>query len=100
MQQRPKVLLADDDPVFLRLLPSQLASKDLEISTATNGGAVLDVLQKKDFDVVVLDVELPDISGLEVLERIRSQESAPEVIMLTGDTSLTTGLDSMRKGAS
>lgn len=99
MQQKLRVLLADDDPVFLRLLPTQLASKDLEISTTTNGRSVLDVLSKREFDVVVLDIDLPDLSGIEVLEKIRSGETGPEVVMLTVDSSLATGLKAMRHGA-
>ncbi|NNE65357.1 MAG: sigma-54-dependent Fis family transcriptional regulator [Pyrinomonadaceae bacterium] len=99
MQQKLRVLLADDDPVFLRLLPTQLANENFEISTATTGGSVLDVLEKREFDVVILDVDLPDISGIEVLKTIRTLESAPEVIMLTADTSLETGLTAMRAGA-
>jgi DNA-binding NtrC family response regulator len=99
MQQTVKVLLADDDPVFLRLLPVELATKDLEISTTVNGRSVLDAIEKKDFDVVILDVELPDISGVEVLAKIRSLASSPEVIMLTSDSSLETGLEAMRLGA-
>ncbi len=99
MAQKLKILLADDDPVFLRLLPTQLAKKDLEISTAVNGRSVLNILERRDFDVVILDVDLPDISGIEVLKTIRMSRSGPEVIILTGDTSLETGLAAMRLGA-
>ncbi len=99
MQQKLKILLADDDPVFLRLLPTQLARKDLEISTAVNGRSVLDILEKREFDVIILDVDLPDLSGIEVLKTVRMGQSGPEVIILTGDTSLETGLAAMRLGA-
>jgi DNA-binding NtrC family response regulator len=64
-----------------------------------NGRSVLDILEKKNFDVVILDVELPDISGIEVLKTIRRFQTAPEVIMLTSDTSLATGIEAMRLGA-
>ncbi len=99
MQQEPKVLLADDDPVFLRLLPTQLATKDIEFSTAADGRAVINVLRKRDFDVVILDVDLPDLSGIEVLEKIQKSHFPPQVIMLTGDSTLETGLRAMRLGA-
>ncbi|MEZ5307847.1 MAG: sigma-54 dependent transcriptional regulator [Pyrinomonadaceae bacterium] len=99
MDRRLTILIADDDPVFLKLLPAELALHGFSISTATGGKAVLDVLLKKDFDVVVLDVDLPDISGLEVLERIRMEPGSPEVIMVTADKSLETGLEAMRAGA-
>ncbi len=99
MTEKIKVLLADDDPVLVRLLPVQLRSEGLEISTTNRGQAVLDVLRKKDFDVVLLDVNLPDMSGVDVLSKIRQTENAPEVIMLTADKSLETGVQTMRLGA-
>lgn len=99
MANEIKVLLADDDPVLIRMLPTQLASDTLEVSTTTKGQAVLDILRKKDFDVVLLDVNLPDMSGVEVLSKIRQTENAPEVVMLTADKSLETGVETMRLGA-
>ncbi len=99
MTDKIKVLLADDDPVLIRLLPQQLSSDTMEISTTVQGQAVLDVLRKKDFDVILLDVNLPDMSGVEVLSKIRQTENAPEVIMLTADKSLETGVETMRLGA-
>ncbi|MDH3528641.1 MAG: sigma-54 dependent transcriptional regulator, partial [Acidobacteriota bacterium] len=56
-------------------------------------------LEKREFDVVILDVELPDYSGIDLLKTIRNQKTPPEVIMLTGDISLDTGLTAMRLGA-
>lgn len=99
MTDKIRVLLADDDPVLVRLLPRQLSSDKLQISTTDNGRAVLNVLRKKDFDVVLLDVNLPDMSGVEVLSKIVQTENAPEVIMLTADRSLETGIKTMRLGA-
>ncbi len=99
MTEKIKVLLADDDPVLIRMLTIQLASKAMEISTTDKGQAVLDVLRKKDFDVVLLDVNLPDMSGVDVLSKIRQTENAPEVVMLTADKSLETGVETMRLGA-
>lgn len=99
MTDKIKVLLADDDPVLVKLLSMQLSSETIEISTTDKGKSVLDGLRKKDFDVVLLDVNLPDISGVEVLSKIVQTENAPEVIMLTADKSLETGIKTMRLGA-
>lgn len=99
MTDKIKVLLADDDPVLVKLLPRQLSSETIEISTTDKGQTVLDVLRKKDFDVILLDVNLPDMSGVEVLSKIRQNENAPEIIMLTADKSLETGIEAMRLGA-
>src|SRR5205085_9557548 len=54
---------------------------------------------KNDFDVVLLDIRMPGLSGLDALREIRKLEDSPEVIMLTADTSLGTGLEAMRLGA-
>jgi two-component system, NtrC family, response regulator AtoC len=99
MRQKIKILLADDDPVLRRLLPSQISSDDFEFSTAESAKTVLSKLKEDDFDIVLLDVNLPDISGIEILPAIRQTENAPEVIMLTADKSLQTGIEAMRRGA-
>lgn len=99
MKEKIKVLIADDDPVLRRLLPSQISSKDFQFFTVENAQKVFGLLKEEDFDVVLLDVNLPDVSGIEILSAIRQQQEAPEVIMLTADKSLQTGIEAMRRGA-
>ncbi len=99
MKPKIKILLADDDPVLRRLLPFQLASDEFETSTVENGKEALSILREQDFDVILLDVNLPDISGLEILQKIRQSDDSPEVIMLTADSTLKTGIEAMRRGA-
>jgi two-component system, NtrC family, response regulator AtoC len=99
MKQKIKILLADDDPVLRRLLPSQITADDLEFTTVDSATSVLEKLKEEDFDVILLDVNLPDISGIEILPAIRQTENAPEVIILTADKSLQTGIEAMRRGA-
>ncbi len=99
MKQKIKVLLADDDPILRKLLPHQLSTEYFEISTVGNGQEVLNSLAEEDFDIVLLDVNLPEISGLEVLATIGQIQNAPEVVMLTADSSLQTGVEAMRRGA-
>ena len=99
MKQKTKVLLADDDPVLRKLLPYQLSSDNFEVSTVATAEEVLAAVKEEDFDIILLDVNLPEASGLEILTTIRQVENAPEVIMLTADLSLTTGIEAMRRGA-
>lgn len=99
MKQKTKVLLADDDPILRKLLPHQLSSSYFEVSTVADGQETLQALSEEDFDVVLLDVNLPAISGLEILSAVRQNEDAPEIIMLTSDTTLQTGVEAMRRGA-
>jgi DNA-binding NtrC family response regulator len=99
MNRKIRVLVVDDDPVFQELVPEQLAVFDFEAAVAATGQGALDTLRRTDYDVVLLDVNLPGLSGLDALRVIKQLEDAPEVIMLTGDNSLSTGIEAMRRGA-
>jgi two-component system, NtrC family, response regulator AtoC len=99
MRQKIKILLADDDPILRRLLPFQLSVSEFETTAVESGNKALELLNNRDFDVVLLDVNLPDTSGLEILQTIKQTEDSPEVVMLTADISLKTGIEAMRRGA-
>ncbi len=99
MKQKIKILLADDDPILRRILPFQLSSNEFETTAVESGQTALEALRKQDFDIVLLDVNLPDASGLEILQTIKQSEDSPEVVMLTADNSLKTGIEAMRRGA-
>jgi two-component system, NtrC family, response regulator AtoC len=99
MKQKINILLADDDPILRRLLPFQLSTDEFTTTTVETGQKALEAIRDHDFDVVLLDVNLPDASGLEILKTIKQSEDSPEVIMLTSDSSLKTGIEAMRRGA-
>lgn len=99
MNESIKIILADDDPVLCKLLPAQIASDTISFSIAGDAKTLLARMRDEDFDVVLLDVNLPDASGIELLPSIRGGENPPEVVMLTADTSLETGIEAMRRGA-
>jgi len=99
MQSKIRVLVVDDDAVLRRLVSEQLARSGFEVAVADGGEAALAHLRETDMDVVLLDINMPDMSGLDALARISSLIDAPEVVMLTADTSLTTGIEAMRRGA-
>ena len=99
MNPKTRVLVVDDDPVFQELVPEQLSMLGIEAAVAGTGREALDVLRRTDYDVVLLDVSMPGGSGLDALREIRRLADAPEVIMLTGDNSLSTGIEAMRRGA-
>lgn len=99
MQQKIRVLVVDDDSVLRRIVPEQLARSGFETAVAASGRECLARLAAADFDVVLLDIRMPDFSGLDALEEIAKLTDPPEVIMLTADTSLATGIEAMRRGA-
>jgi DNA-binding NtrC family response regulator len=99
MNRKIRVLVVDDDSLLRRLVTGQLARSGFEASSAANGQEALEVISATDYDVILLDIQMPGISGLDALRQIRKMEDAPEVIMLTADTSLATGIEAMRLGA-
>jgi two-component system, NtrC family, response regulator AtoC len=99
MNRKIRVLVVDDDNLLRKLVADQLARAEFDAVPAASGKAALEVLREADYDVVLLDIMMPDLSGLEALREIRKFEDPPEVIMLTADTSLATGVEAMRQGA-
>jgi len=99
MNRKIRVLVVDDDSLLRKLVTQQLIRADFDAAPAASGKQALDTLREEDYDVVLLDIMMSDLSGLEALREIRKFEDPPEVIMLTADTSLATGVEAMRQGA-
>ncbi|HEX8179799.1 MAG TPA: sigma-54 dependent transcriptional regulator [Pyrinomonadaceae bacterium] len=97
--RKTRVLVVDDDQLLRQLVTDQLARSGFEASAAASGEEALTVLQASDYDVVLMDIRMTGMTGLAALREIRQLDDPPEVIMLTADTSLSTGLEAMRYGA-
>src|SRR5216683_6482313 len=99
MNRKIRVLVVDDDSLLRKLVTQQLVRADFDAAPAASGHEALDTLREEDYDVVLLDIMMPDLSGLDALREVRKFEDPPEVVMLTADTSLATGVEAMRQGA-
>ena len=94
-----KVLLVDDEPDFVAPLTNRLALRKLEVITAGSGEEALRALQDQPVDVVVLDVKMPGMDGIEAIRQIKKRHPLVEVIMLTGHASLEASIEGMELGA-
>src|SRR5713226_2786022 len=99
MNRKIRVLVVDDDSLLRKLIADQLSRTEFEAAPVASAREALDILREADYDVVLLDIMMPDLSGLDALREIRKLEDPPEVVMLTADTSLSTGIEAMRHGA-
>ncbi|HEV2799844.1 MAG TPA: sigma-54 dependent transcriptional regulator [Pyrinomonadaceae bacterium] len=99
MTRKISVLVVDDDPLLRRLVTEQLSRSGFEMAAAESGEDAIEALQASDYDVVLLDMRMNGMTGLDALREIRRLDDPPEVIMLTADTSLGTGIEAMRLGA-
>lgn len=91
-----KLLIVEDEPNLLSILRKGLAEKNYEVSAALDGTTALSMLAASTFDVVVLDVMLPDINGIEICRRLRAAGNYVPILMLTAlDSSdnVVTGLN-------
>ena len=93
------VLIVDDEAAIRESLGGILEDEGYRASQAESGEACLELLRKKSFDVVLLDIWLPGIDGLGTLERIRELDSAPEVIIISGHGTIETAVRATKLGA-
>ena len=94
-----RVLLVDDEEEFVSALSERLELRGIEVDSALNGEDALAIMVEKTFEVVILDVMMPGLGGLEVLKQIRSAYPNTQVILLTGHGATKEGIEGMRLGA-
>jgi PAS domain S-box-containing protein len=99
MFRSPIILIVDDELRMCTSLEALLKDKHYQVSTATCGQDALTLLKTTQFDLVVLDVHLPDMLGQEILSRIKIKSPDTPVIFITGDTNLDSALSALRNGA-
>ncbi len=96
---RARVLLVDDDDTFRHVLSEELAHRGFVVATAATAKAALARARAAEHDVILLDLRLPDQSGLDVLKRLREDEVSAGVVMLTGHGTVDTAIRAIRMGA-
>ena len=94
-----KVLFVDDEIDFLETLMKRMKKRGIEVAGVGNGEQALDYLNQKSVDVVVLDVRMPGIDGIQTLREIKRIDPLMEVIMLTGHASIEVAIEGMELGA-
>jgi len=94
-----RVLVVDDEVDFLETIVKRLQDRNLDVSGVESGEAALKFLDGQEVDVVVLDVRMPGLDGIDTLKEIKKGKPLIEVIMLTGHASVESGIQGMQLGA-
>ena len=94
-----KVLIAEDSSVIQNLTKKILQQQDYEIRSVKNGQELMKVIEAEDFDVILLDINMPIISGIEFLESVRAQGQYTPFIFLTGYADKDTAIRALHLGA-
>jgi DNA-binding NtrC family response regulator len=93
------ILVVDDEPTVQEALETFLRAEGYSVATAGSGKEALTRIEEQEFDLIVADLVMPGMSGLEVLERSRSIAPAVGVILITGHATVETAIEALRKGA-
>ncbi len=94
-----RVLIVDDEVEFMETLVKRLKKRKLTVNGVTGGEAALARLKETEVDIVVLDVKMPGMSGIDALREIKKRYSLLEVIMLTGHANMEVAIEGMEIGA-
>ncbi|MBF0475538.1 MAG: response regulator [Deltaproteobacteria bacterium] len=94
-----KVLVVDDEFDFLETIVKRLQKRKIDATGVGSGLEALKILEETSFDILILDVKMPKMDGIETLKEIKRRWPAVEVIMLTGHASVESGMQGMQLGA-
>ncbi len=99
MSEKNRVLVVDDEEALRTVLSGELMSEGYEVRSAGDGDEAIATLEKERFDLVLLDIKMPRVTGFEVLKHIKEKYSDTKVVMLTGFADLKNAIESKKLGA-
>lgn len=94
-----KILIVDDERAIRNSLSEIMADEGYSVDTAENGRAAVEMAEKEHYDVVFCDIKMPEMDGIEVLEKLKEDGVDSEMIMISGHGDISTAVDCIKKGA-
>jgi DNA-binding NtrC family response regulator len=99
MTKKPRILVVDDETVVRESLKDWLMEDDYEVGLAASGEDAVSMAQEKSWDVILLDLKMPGMDGLETLKRLKKMTPEAEVLMMTAFATIDTAVQAMKEGA-
>ncbi len=99
MKNKIKLLFVDDDKTFGKVMKKELTRMGYSVVCANCGEKAIDILKKRNFELIILDIKMPGIGGLNTLKGVKEIDPEVEVIMLTGRATIESAVESMKMGA-
>src|ERR1700688_1835645 len=96
---KEKILVVDDEEVLRNLAKEVLSEEGYQVTLASSGEQAMEFLKKASFDLVIADLKMPGMDGIELLKKVKEQNKETQVILLTSHLSPTTALSSLEAGA-
>ena len=98
-EKKIKILIVDDEEDFLKSISERLGMRDFDVTTATDGKRAVKVAKKGKFDVAILDMKMPGMDGMELLQILKKKHKFLEVIILTGHGAIDSAVEATKLGA-
>jgi len=94
-----KVLLVDDEKDFIEALGERMGNRGMNVSTTTSAKDALKKVEEEPYDAIILDLQMPEMDGIEALKAIKKKNPDMQVILLTGHATVEKGIEAMKLGA-
>lgn len=94
-----KILLVDDEKEFVETLAERMRTRDMEVTTSTSAQDALEKVDAESYDAIVLDLQMPEMDGIETLKRMKAKNPDLQIILLTGQATVKKGIEAMKLGA-
>ena len=98
-KKKHKALVVDDDPSVLAVLGGYMKAFDFEVETTENPRTALELCRRNRYDIIMSDLVMPQMNGLEFLQEVRQADSDAAFIMITGYPSIESAVEAIRRGA-
>ena len=99
MAAKNRILVADDEEALRNVLSSELEGEGYTVKSAADGQEAITLVQMNDFDLILLDIKMPNVDGFEVLKYVKDHAPKTKVVMLTGFADLKNAIESKKLGA-
>ena len=96
---KTRILLVDDEEQFVQALSERLALRGYDVTTSLSGEDAVEKVKHYNYEVVILDVAMPGLDGVDTLREVKKLKPLTEVIMLTGHATVETAIEGMKLGA-
>ncbi len=96
----PTILIVDDDETVIEAVQASLENENYNVISAGSGKEALEKFDENEVDIIVTDIRMPEVDGLELLKRVKDRSPATKVIMMTAYASVDSAVEAMREGAS
>lgn len=99
MPTKNRILVVDDEDALRLVLSTELEGEGYHVASAADGQEAINILGGQDFDLILLDIKMPNVDGFEVLKFVKEKQPKTKVVMLTGFADLKNAIESKKLGA-